>query len=291
MLTDAALARLCFRFLRDFPFSERCAVTTDSKPRPAAANGKFWGMQARDWADIQEQQFAAGYRDVLTRTGVGAGARLLDAGCGSGLAASIAAGLGASISGIDAAEVLLAIARERVPAGDFRHGDLEELPFADDTFDVVTGFNSFQFAGNPQVALAETARVAKPGGVIAIMTWGRPEGMEAAQVISAIKPLMPLPPPGAASPFALSDEATLRDFAAKAGLTPLEIIDGASPWHYPDEETALRGLGSTGVAAVAAARTGATAVDAVHAAAIAPFRQQDGSYRIGAAYRCLLAKP
>lgn len=44
------------------------------------------------------------------------------------------------------------------------------MPFPDHAFDLVTGFNSFQFAGNPAIALAEARRVAKPGAHVAIMT-------------------------------------------------------------------------------------------------------------------------
>ncbi len=266
-------------------------MTSTEKPRTGADNGRHWGASARDWATIQEGQFSAGYHDVLARTGVGPGTRLLDAGCGAGMAASLAAAIGARVSGIDAAEALIAIARERVPNGDFHCCDLEDLPFEDDSFDVVTGFNSFQFAGNPARSLAEAGRVLRPGGVIAILTWGDPEGMEAARLVGALRPLLPAPPPGAPGPFALSDETVLKDFARSAGLTPLAVHDGESPWHYPDEATALRGLGSSGVAARARGAAGAAAVDAAHAEAIAPFRQPDGSYRIGARYRFLLARP
>ena len=79
------------------------------------------------------------------------------------MAASIAAARGAAVSGFDAAEAMLAIARERVPAGDFRVADLEAMPFSDASFDVVTGFNAFQFAGDPVRALSEARRVARPG--------------------------------------------------------------------------------------------------------------------------------
>ena len=127
-------------------------------------NGRLWGARARDWAEVQEGQFGAGYDDVLARAGVGPGTRLLDAGCGAGMAAQRAAGLGATVAGIDAAALLLDIARECSPAGDFRVGDLEDLPFPDHAFDVVTGFNAFQFAGNPVRALTEARRVTKPGG-------------------------------------------------------------------------------------------------------------------------------
>ena len=86
--------------------------------------------------------------------------------------------------------------------GDFRGGDLEALPYSDDAFDVVTGFNSFQYAGNPIIALGEARRVTKADGKLVIMTWGDPAKMEAASLVTALRPLMPPPPPNAPGPFA-----------------------------------------------------------------------------------------
>src|SRR6202035_854618 len=164
---------------------------------------------------------------------VGPGTQYLDVGCGSGMAARIAADRGAKVAGIDAAEALLAIARSRTPNGKFEQSDLESLPFADKTFDVITGFNSFQYAGNPVVALKEARRVSKPDGYIAIVTWGQPDGMEAASAVTALRPLLPPPPPGAPGPFALSDESALRKFAADAKLTPIAVFDVDCPFVYP----------------------------------------------------------
>lgn len=45
---------------------------------------------------------------------------------------------------------------------------MEELPFANKVFDVVTGFNAFQYAADPVAALAEARRVTKPGGTIVV---------------------------------------------------------------------------------------------------------------------------
>jgi SAM-dependent methyltransferase len=205
------------------------------------------------------------------------------------MAAEMAAGLGAEVSGIDAAEALLEIAKARAPRADLRQGDLEQLPFADSTFDVVTGFNSFQYAGNPGAALAEACRVTKPTGLVVIVTWGDPKGMEAAAIIGALRPLMPPPPPGAPGPFALSDETALRQFAIGAGLEPVDIFDVDSPFTYANLEAALRGLNSTGIAVRAMENTSEQAVTEAHAKAVEPFRRSDGSYRIGASFRCLLA--
>lgn len=261
------------------------------KPQSSPINGRLWGARASDWANIQEGTVKAVYHAVLERTGVGPDTRYLDTGCGAGGAVELAAARGAQVSGIDAADTLLAIARERTPKGEFHVGDLEALPFDEAVFDVVTGFNSFQYAANPAVALGEARRVTKAEGVIVVMTWGVPEGMQAATLVAALRPLLPPPPPGAPGPFALSDEATLRAFAASAGLTPIEVFDVDSPWAYPDETTAVRGLNSSGISTRAMEYSGEEAVTEAHRQALASFRLADGSYRIGASYRCLLARP
>lgn len=114
--------------------------------------------------------------------------------------------------------------------------------------------------------------------------------MEAASLVAALRPLMP-PPPGAPGPFALSDEQALRKFAADAGLKPVTVFDVESPFAYADESTAVRGLNSAGVAVRAMENSSKEAVTEAHAKAVAPFRQADGSYRINATFRCLLARP
>lgn len=266
-------------------------MTSDiSSGGTSGTNGPLWGSAAEEWASIQEGQFSAGYEAVLTACGVGAGTAYLDAGCGAGLAAQMAVERGATVSGFDAAEALLAIARRRVPAGEFHVADLEQVPFDDDRFDVVTGFNAFQFAGDPGRALAEARRVTKPGGTVVVMTWGDPDQMEAASIVRALGPLLPAPPPNAPGPFALSDEARLRAFAHEAGLDPIDVVDVDSPWSYPDLATALRGFGSSGVAARAASLVGRDAVDATHRDALAPFVRSDGSLHLSAGCRYLVAR-
>jgi len=268
-------------------------MSNTATKKTASENGPRWGQRARDWAEIQEATARPAYEAVLHRMNVGPDTAHLDAGCGSGMAASMAGALGARVHGIDASEALLAIAAERCPDGEFHQTDLEEIPFDDNSFDLVTGFNAFQYAGNPRAALQEAGRVCRPDGNIVIVTWAPPEGMEAASVLAALKPFMPPPPPGAkpGGPFALSDETVLRGFASDAGLTPDHVFDVESPWTYPDLDTALRGIISAGVARLAIERAGEEAVTNAHIEALEPFRQEDGSYKIGSALRCLVALP
>lgn len=258
------------------------------KARTSELNGRLWGSSAADWAEIQEAACRPVYDAVMDRVALTPETAYLDAGCGAGMAAQIARKRGAVIHGHDAASALVDIARKRVPDGEFSVGDLEDLPFEDAKFDLVTGFNSFQYAGNPVLALSEAKRVSKPKALVVIVTWGAPEGMEAASLLAALKPLLPPPPPGAPGPFALSDESALKHFASSAGLEPIEVFDVDSPWYYQDLQTALRGLRSSGVSVKAIENSSIDAVNEAHTLALEAFRQHDGSYRIGANFRCLL---
>ena len=258
--------------------------------RTAGINGRLWGTRARDWAEIQEGICRPVYEGVLNRVEIKEGTTYLDVGCGAGMATQIAASQGARVCGLDAAENLLEIARSRVPDGDFRVGEMEELPFPTDSFDIITGFNSFQYASDPGDALKEAKRVAKPGARVVIMTWGTPEGMEWVSLLGALRSITPPPLPGAPGPFALSEERAIRAFAESAELKPEEILDVDSPVRYPNHDVAIRGLMSSGNAIRAAEQSSEKAVREAYSDALERFRQPDASYRIGARFRCLIAR-
>lgn len=149
-----------------------------------------WTARVRDWADIQEAVSVPLYDLVLGKLGIGEGAALLDIGCGSGIFCAMAAERGTRVSGIDASEPLLAIARERVPDGDFRVADMVELPFEDKSFDFVAGFNSFQFSADPLGALREAKRVSRTGPV-SIIIFAEPEENEFTAFLQAVGSLLP----------------------------------------------------------------------------------------------------
>jgi len=251
--------------------------------------GRLWGRNARDWAEIEDEGSRALFEAVLDATKVGKETVYLDVGCGSGLACGLAAARGAKVSGLDATPELIEIARERVPGGAFRLGDMEKLPFADDTFNVVTGFNCFFFAADEVVALCEAGRVAQPGASIAIVHWGQPDEVDATAYLTALAPLMPPPPPDPPSPFANPGE--LEDLARRAGLKPLRSLDVACPWVYPDLATIQRGLLSAGPSALAIDIHGEQAVREAIAHAVKPFRTPAGGYRLENVFRCLIATP
>jgi SAM-dependent methyltransferase len=243
----------------------------------ASVQGQIWGSRARDWADVQESVALPLFETVLQETAVAKNTSVLDIGCGSGIFCEMAAKRGARVGGLDASDQLIAIARERVPSGDFRTGEMEELPYEDQTFDMVTGFSSFQFAANPIKALQEASRVSRTGTVV-IAVFGAPEESEATAYIKAMGSLLPPPPSGAPGPFALSAGGALEALVIKAGLTPSVLKKVACPWDYPDEEITLRGLMSSGPAIRAIQEKGEDVVRDIILKVIAPFKTSSGGY-------------
>src|SRR3954471_2446604 len=81
----------------------------------AEVQRRLWGTDPQAWADLAEAHNRPLFEAVLDAAGVTAGARVLDVGCGSGLALVLARDRGARPSGIDISPGLLAIARERLP--------------------------------------------------------------------------------------------------------------------------------------------------------------------------------
>jgi SAM-dependent methyltransferase len=103
-------------------------------------------------------------REVLAPPG-SARPRALDAGCGTGFQTAILADLGYEVHGADLSGGLLAVARRRVPAARLTRADVEALPYADASFDAVTCCGStLSFVAAPGRAIAEMARVLRPGG-------------------------------------------------------------------------------------------------------------------------------
>jgi SAM-dependent methyltransferase len=265
-------------------------TVTAARQGSATMQGDLWSTRARDYAELQEVQFLPLYESVLQRAEiVGAGASL-DVGCGPGLAAQVFAQKITNVSGIDASAAFIAIARQRLPGRDFREGEMEALPHVDASFDLVTGFNAFQYAASPCNALAEARRVLRPAGTIVIATWGLPQDCEAAGHLKALGGLMPPPPPGAPGPFALSDEASLKALATDSGFTPVDIVDVGCPWIYPDLETALRGMLSAGPAARAIRHSGMERARDAVAASIATYQTPSGEYRLNNKFRYLIAR-
>ena len=129
-----------------------------------------WGRRAVDFAALCEPHSCREYVAVHHRLGITGGQHLLDVACGSGLAIELARIQGAICAGIDASQRLVAVARDRNPDSDIRIGDMEALPWDDETFDIVTSFRGIW--GTTPTAVDEVHRVLVPGGRFAMTVWG-----------------------------------------------------------------------------------------------------------------------
>ena len=104
------------------------------------------------------------------------GEEVLDIACGNGNTAITAGRIGANVTGIDITQELLELAAEeakiaQVDGISWREGDAQNLPFEDESFDVVLSTFGHMFAPQPDLVAKEMIRVTKKGGRIGFSTW------------------------------------------------------------------------------------------------------------------------
>lgn len=244
--------------------------------------GALWSSQPGTWAATEVQQLPV-YEAALRAVDPPQGARVLDIGCGTGVFLSLCADRGCEVTGVDVAMGLLDLAHVRVPGADLRRADMTDLPFADDTFDLVTGFSSFFFADDMVHALSEARRVARPGAPVIAELFGRPERCD----LEAMK--------AAAAKFRDGEREYWRPDAIEAclpaaGLALEQAFDVDCTYRYADA-TAL------GDAMLAAGGAGAVAgpehVDELRATivdALAHCRRPDGGYHVTNEWRVVIAR-
>jgi len=263
-------------------------MTTTTEARGSAERwGPYWGARADAWAATEEQQLPT-YEEAIRRLGIGKGVNVLEVGCGSGVFLRAAADRGARVAGLDASEALLDLARTRVPEADLRVGDLQFLPFADDGFDVVAGFNAFFFAADMVAALREAGRVARRGGSVVIQVWGLHGRCSLDAIKPIVRPYFPGADPNAPPPPDLAVPGVLEGIATVAGLTPKTAFDIAWPYVYDDEDALTRSLLSAGGVGVVAGEREPEVRDAL-IDVLAPYRTADGGYVLENEWHFLIA--
>jgi SAM-dependent methyltransferase len=143
----------------------------------------------------------------------GPGTDWLDVATGTGEIAVLAAKQGASVTGLDLAPDLIASARERAEAAgvevELDVGDAERLPYEDASFDVVTSSFGVMFAPDQRTAASELARVCRPGGRLALLTWHPERGV--AEFFKVMAAYMPPRPDGVGNPFSWGDRDHLAE--------------------------------------------------------------------------------
>ncbi|GAA3599471.1 class I SAM-dependent methyltransferase [Kineosporia mesophila] len=129
-------------------------------------------------------QLLSAAREIVAELAPRAGERVVDVGCGTGTAALLVAGSGASVVGVDPSPRLLEVARAEAEARalpvTFMAGEGADIPLPDASVDAVVSSFGIIFAPDAEAAGREVARVLRPGGRLVLSAWLR-EGALAGQ--------------------------------------------------------------------------------------------------------------
>jgi SAM-dependent methyltransferase len=198
-----------------------------------------WGSGGTAYDKISET-IADSIEHVLNLLDVRAGEKVLDLATGTGWTARRLAQKGASVTGVDIGEGVIAAAHDLAKAAgldiEFRVGDAEKVDLPDAAYDVITSTCGVMFASRPEEVAKELARLCRPGGRIGLTTW--PPTSTLAKMFQMMKPYMPPPPtPAPPSPFEWGREDRVkellsRDFALRfdTGTTVLRMPSGEAVW-------------------------------------------------------------
>jgi SAM-dependent methyltransferase len=236
--------------------TDHLAPSVESRVAPSNADqltawdgdeGAYWA----DNADYYDRAVADYHLPLLDAAAIDEGDRVLDLGCGTGQTTRDAARLARSGSalGVDLSTRMLDVARERARAESldnarFEQADAQVHPFEPEAYDVTLSRTGAMFFGDRAAAFANVARAMRPGGRVALLTWQPVTANEwlpaFAGALAAGRDL-PLPPPGAPGPFALSEPDTVRSLLNDAGFADVDLEPvSADMWFGTDADDASR---------------------------------------------------
>jgi ubiquinone/menaquinone biosynthesis C-methylase UbiE len=222
-----------------------------------AASLDFREFEHRGWENVGEHYddyfgslTGQSIEPLLDAVGVQAGDALLDVATGPGYIAAAAAKRGARPTGLDFSAAMLAKAAALHPRLDFREGDAGNLPFADESFDVVViGFGILHFP-DPDRALRETCRVLRKGGRLGLSVWAGADKavgfgivMRAVEKHGSSEAKLPGGPPF----FRFSDRAECSAAITAAGFTSVNMTEITQTWRFPSAAAFFEGISASTV--------------------------------------------
>ncbi|NCI47878.1 class I SAM-dependent methyltransferase [Sediminibacterium soli] len=207
-------------------------------------NKALW--EKGDFTRIAETMRESG-EALIADLGIGAGNKVLDLGCGDGTTAIPSAKRGASVTGVDIADNLVAAGNKRVLQEGLNNcvfmqgdaSDLKDLP--DAAFDITMSIFGAMFAPKPFDVAREMVRVTKPGGRVIMGNWIPGDPTLVAQILRISSAYTPPPPEGFISPMTWGMEPHVIERFTQAGVPAEAISFERAPWtfHAPYSPTAF----------------------------------------------------
>jgi ubiquinone/menaquinone biosynthesis C-methylase UbiE len=180
---------------------------------------------------------------LVDATGISAGSKVLDVGCGPGNTSAAIASFGADVTGIDFSAQMLHVARTNYPDISFLQADVENIPVENDTFDAVTANYVVHHLADPVRVFSEITRVLKPNGRFAFIVWGPPEEQSAIgaffAAVEAHHDLEELPH---GPLFGVTDYETFQSMIDKGGLNDFKLSKRVTEWKCATLEPVVNGM-------------------------------------------------
>lgn len=196
------------------------------------------------WDRFFDEQMAYLNHRLVADARLRSGMHVLDLGSGTGYPALLAAqtvGAAGHVTGVDLAERMLAAAERKAKRigltnTTFQTGDVTTLPFGTGSFDAVTSRFCLMFLPDIPKALAEIARVLKPGGHVSAAVWSTPDKNPYLRIpLDVIKQFIELPPPDPAAPgiFRLAKPGDLAGMLRQAGFADVHEQEFLGDVRFP----------------------------------------------------------
>lgn len=222
-----------------------------------------WGRRANDFSTLSEPGNCREYVALHHLLAVDGRDRLLDVACGSGLAIELARCRGALCAGIDASARLVEVAQFRSPGCDIRVGDMNDLPWSDDEFDVVTSFRGIW--GTTPDTVIEVRRVLRPGGRVGLTVWGHLKASPGAWALAPLRLAAEEKVGHQAKMVSLGHPGVGESLLQACGFVDVRRVEVPFAWEFADPEAFARALASSGPAYEAIQNVGE---EAFHDAAV-----------------------
>jgi SAM-dependent methyltransferase len=224
-----------------------------------AFEAEGWSAQAGTYGGLIGTITSRLAESLLDAAGVRSDWRVLDVATGPGYVAERAAERGARVVGIDLAEGMLELARQRLAGVELLRADAEELPFDASSFDAVIGGFVINHLPDPQRALAEAERVLVAGGRVAFAVWDRPERMRVMGVVTeAIQAagvdLCDAVPAGGPDPYRFADDGEFEGLLEGVGLVGVAVKTVELTHRVAGAEDLLQGILGSSVRTAAVLR-------------------------------------